>query len=77
MSATGFSSPNYSYDEVEAHLPHAQPADEVPFDSEDEEDAWDEVDVTADNSAAALAAAQTARKDISVVISKGNKDKKK
>lgn len=77
MSATGFSSPNYSYDEVEVPRPSAPPANEVPFDSEDEEDAWDEVDVTVDNSAAALAAAQTAKKDISVVISRGSKDKKK
>jgi hypothetical protein len=47
--------------------------DAVELDSDDEE-AWDEVDVMADNSAAALAAATTG---ISIVISKGDKSKGK
>lgn len=78
MSATGVSSPYYSQNESldgmgEDPAPH-QPAYEA--DSDDEE-AWDEVDVTADNSAAALAASTATGKEFSIVVSKADKNKKK
>lgn len=78
-------SANEHSDGIEYHSSHAvdSPAPDAGvgdgYDSADSSDAWDEVDVHADNSAAALAAATAAagNKELSITIATNNKVKGK
>ena len=84
MASTGQSSPYFSADEYSdggAGTPAAAAVDtpvEGAYDSDSGED-WDEVDVHADNSAAALAAATAAagNKELSITIATSKKVKGK
>lgn len=77
MALAGHSSPYASNHEPDEEVP--TPAGEAAFDDSESGEEWEEIDVGADNSAAALAAATAAagNKELSITIATAGKGKGK